>query len=44
MGFDEGLTITINEMRRNLSILEAKALSRRDGRKSFSKEAYDERA
>jgi methylaspartate ammonia-lyase len=37
MGFDEGLTITVNEMRRNLSILEAKALSRRDGRKSFSK-------
>jgi methylaspartate ammonia-lyase len=25
MGFDEGLTITVNEMRRNLSILEAKA-------------------
>jgi hypothetical protein len=25
MGFVEGLTITVNEMRRNLSILEAKA-------------------
>jgi methylaspartate ammonia-lyase len=25
MGFDEGLTITVNEMHRNLSILEAKA-------------------
>jgi methylaspartate ammonia-lyase len=25
MGFDEGLTITVNEMRRNLSILKAKA-------------------
>jgi methylaspartate ammonia-lyase len=32
MGFDEGLTITVNEMRRNLSILEARPLSRRDGR------------
>jgi methylaspartate ammonia-lyase len=26
MGFDEGLTITVNEMRRNLSILKAKAV------------------